>query len=137
MNNLKNNSKDYIKINNKVEEEPISNEKKNSEKKNNDIIIKFKLNDIQIENIIEKDNYIPISYKDFNINIKSTYVYKFKSANFAFYIYNQHKNWKGTAKIELNTKEFIIVKDCNKNIKHNKINYEEFLDLLKSKNIIK
>ena len=109
------------------------NQKKKIKKKTNDYIIKFKLNEIKIENIIENENYIPITYNDDKTYVKTTYVFKYKSPNFTFYICNQRQNCNGSAKIDLKNKEFIITKGCNRNIKHNQINYEEFIDLLKSK----
>ena len=95
--------------------------------------ISFKLNETEIKEILENKNFIPIKHINEKNNVKTTYVYKSISKNYIYYICNNRKSCKGSGKININNNEFIITKTCDENAVHNKIDYDEFCQILKDK----
>ena len=70
------------------------------------------------------------------IKMKTKFLFSSESKNFIFYsCYKKISKCKGTAKINKNTKEFIITNLCDKNIEHLKLDYKEFIILYESDNI--
>ena len=76
-----------------------------------------------------------ILYKDTDLKIDIKYLYKSKSKNFIFYICSQRPECNGRGKININTKEFYITNLCDKQIVHNKITYEEYVNYIEKNDI--
>ena len=101
---------------------------KKNKKDNPQNINKFKLTDTQEDFIFNKKKFIKIDYYNKEEDIKTTYTYISETKNFIFYNCNVRKKCNGKGKINKNTKEFIITELCNKDIEHNNISYEQFVE---------
>ena len=122
----KENKKEKINKSNKIKEH-------NKEKKDLQINKSFKLTDNQIKDIFINNKYINIKHINETNNIKTTYVYKNKTKNFIFYQCKNRKDCTGKGKIDITNKEFIITEECKEKKYHNKLDYEEFITLMKEK----
>jgi len=95
----------------------------------------FDLNNQQIDNLFNKNNYIPIKYIDEKNQIKTTYKYKAKTKNYIFYECARRNKISGKGKIDINKKEFYIVVKYDSKIDHNYLFYEEFKIIFKNKKL--
>ena len=93
----------------------------------------FDLNSEEVEEIINKNNYIPIKHIDKESNITTIYKYKNKCKNFIYYICSERNKCYGRGKIDIKEKKFFITDKCDNKINHNNISYEEFFQIMKNK----
>ena len=98
---------------------------------------KFDLNKKEIKEIINNNHYIEIKHNDEETHISTIYKYKNKCKNFIYYICKERNKCNGRGKVDINEKKFIITENCNIEVKHNNMIYEEFVNLMKNNNIIK
>ena len=84
------------------------------------------LSDQQIINIVEEKKKEKITFNDDELKSKITYVYKYRSKNFIFYVCSIRNKCPGIGKVNINSNEFYITEKCDPNIPHKKISYNEF-----------
>ena len=126
---------DSLRKDNKKENDEESNKVKEPNKDKNALIINksFKLADYQIKEIFINNKYIYIKHIDETNYINTTYVYKNKTKNFIFYQCKNRKNCTGKGKIDITNKEFIITQECKEKKYHTKLDYDDFINLMKEK----
>ena len=76
-----------------------------------------------------------IKYNDEELHIKTSYQFKSRTKNFIYFSCYLRNKCKGSAKIDILKKKLIITKECDNNITHENITYEEFKDVMDNKNI--
>ena len=97
--------------------------------------VKISLDDCIIKKIKEYKGKTDIPYFNKKNNIKTIFSFKNSSINYYYYQCNKRPKCHGYAKLDKNNKEFIITNLCTNYNIHNKLNYEEFSDLIKKNEI--
>ena len=115
------------------------NKRKKIKKQN---LKRIPLDDSEQSEIIDNNNLnkIPITktVETEKCNIKTKYLFSSESKNFIYYsCYKKKYNCKGTAKVDKINKKFIITCFCDYNIAHLDISYNDFINLMNKKNIMK
>ena len=65
--------------------------------------------------------------------MKTRYLYLWQSKNFIYYdCYKKIIKCPGTAKVNKNSKKFIITNFCNNEIRHLKLEYKEFINIMEN-----
>ena len=122
-----------LKKNEIKEEIHDKNKKKDKEK----FYKKFMLSDEQIINIVEEKKKEKITINDDELKSKITYVYKYRSKNYIFYVCSISNKCPGKGNFNIKSNEFYVTEKCDPNIPHKKISYKEFEEILREEDIKK
>ena len=95
------------------------------------------LSDQQIINIVEEKKKEKITFNDDELKSKITYVYKYRSKNFIFYVCSIRNKCPGKGKVNINSNEFYVTEKWDPNIPHKKISYNEFEEIHREDDIKK
>ena len=85
--------------------------------------------------MIDKKINTPIYYDINNNSFNSKLVFKNRTNKYIYYQCNLRNQCKGAAKIDIENKKLLITQNCNTEIEHNKIEYEEFVKKLEDNDI--
>ena len=77
----------------------------------------------------------PINYDINNNSFNTKLVFKNRTNKYIYYQCNLRNLCKGAAKIDIENKKLLINQNCNREIEHNKMEYEEFVKKLEENDI--